>query len=167
MRRRLTELCLFALLCGIVAFWTMHLRAPVPEVIASAAPTAAPPGFDAEVQTRLFGGAVATAAHAQLRATGVVAPTRAGSPGVALIALDDKPARAYGIGQAIAPGWILREVHTDRIVIDRNGARLEIAVPQARPGAGSTPSGNSAPTVATAGGTPTLASPAPGVGASR
>lgn len=169
MLRRLTELCLFAVLCGIVAFWTMQLRAPTPDIVASATPASGAQPFDTEVQTRLFGG-VASIANAQLRATGVVAPSRTGAPGIALLALDDKPARAFSIGQSIAPGWVLREVHTDRVVIDRNGALMEIAVPQARPGAGSTPTGAvaSAPTSSPpTAGAPTLGGPAPGVGASR
>jgi hypothetical protein len=145
--RRVTTLILFALLCASSAYWVMQLRAPVPVVAAAASAIPAPPNLDTALHARLFGGAVRGSSN--IRVTGVVAPTQAHAPGIALLGIDDQPARAYSTGQTLAGGTILREVHVDRVVIDQGGALSELSVPQARPGAASsqgvTPPGQPAP----------------------
>lgn len=146
--RRITTLILFALLCASGAYWVMQLRAPVPVVAPVASAIPPPPSLDTALHARLFGGAV-QGSSSNIRVTGVVAPTQAHAPGVALLAVDDQPPRAYSTGQTLASGAILREVHVDRVVIDQGGALSELSVPQARAGAASsqgvTPPGLPAP----------------------
>lgn len=134
--RHLLSLMLFALLCAIGAYWAMQLRAPTPAVVPAAAAGMPAPGFDAGLHARLFGGPAGTGAG-NVRALGVIAPMRVGAPGIALLAVDDQPARAYATGEALASDTVLRAVHHDRIVIEQGGALNEIAVPQATPGTAS------------------------------
>lgn len=134
--RRFLSSILFALLCAIVAYWAMQLRAPTPAVVAAATSITSVQSFDAELQVRLFGGPAGPNAG-NVRALGVVAPMRADAPGIALLVVDDLPPRAYATGEALATGTVLREVRRDRIVIEQGGALNEIAVPQATPGSAS------------------------------
>ncbi len=140
---------LFALLCAISAYWVMQLRAPTPTIAPSASVLPPAPTLDASLHARLFGGAVVASSASNIRVTGVVAPTQADTQGIALLAIDDQPPRAYSTGQTLSSGAVLREVHVDRVVIDQGGAATELSVPQARPGSassqGATPPGMPAP----------------------
>lgn len=150
--RRLSSLVLFALLCAVLAYWVMQLRAPTPAIVPSGSVLPPPPVLDASLHARLFGGAVSANTSINIRVVGVVAPTIGAAPGIALLTIDDKPPRAYSTGQTIAPGAVLREVHADRVVLDQGGAQTELSVPQARPGTassqGATPPGMPASTPA-------------------
>lgn len=111
------DLALVAALAVTLAWWTWALAAPA----AVAAPAyAAPAALDAADAARLRGlfGAprAAPAAAGPLRLVGVIAPGRA------VFALQGEKPRAARPGEEIVPGTILREVHRDHVVVERNGA---------------------------------------------
>lgn len=127
--RRALSLLLFALLCAVASFWFVQLRAPAPSVAPMALNAPAPPALDVALHARLFGES-AVAANSSIRVAGVMAPVNLNSQGIALLVVDDKPARAFATGQTITPGAWLLEVHTDMVLIDQGGARVQLAVPQ-------------------------------------
>ena len=134
--RRALSLLLFALLCAVTSYWVVQLRAPAPSVAPVAMDAPPPPALDVAVHARLFGES-AVAANSSIRVAGVMAPLNTGSQGIALLVVDDKPARGFATGQVITPGASLLEVHTDMVLIDQGGARVQLAVPQNK-GSGST-----------------------------
>ena len=85
---------------------------------------------------RLFG---ATGdAPTNIRALGVMAEGSTGR-GIALIAIEGKPARAVRAGEAIAPGVILAEVRRDGVVVNRSGALQQIRLATKPPAQGLLP----------------------------
>ena len=113
----LLDAALVAALAVATAYWTWALAAPA----AVAAPSyAAPAATDAAAAARLralFGAPrAAPAAAGPLRLVGVA------SPGQAVFALQGEKPRAARPGEEIVPGTILREVHGDHVVVERNGA---------------------------------------------
>jgi len=108
------DFALVAALAATLAWWTWALAAPA----AVAAPSyAAPAVLEAADAARLRGlfGAPRAAAAGPLRLVGVVSPRQA------LFALQGEKPRAARPGEEIVPGTILREVHRDHAVVERNG----------------------------------------------
>jgi general secretion pathway protein C len=124
-------LAALALLGVVLAYWSWAWFAPSP---APRAPSAVQPGARASTAAGLFGaapqgaGAAAMGAGA-LRLMGVVAAA-AGRGGQAVLRLDGKRSLAVLEGEDIAPGLRLAEVHADHIVLERNGARETLALPE-------------------------------------
>ncbi len=131
--RRLLTLLLFALAVAIAAWWFMQLRAPAVAIAPATVSLPAPPALDGPTQGRLFGERSLTASNVNVSVKGVMAAVDANAPGMALLAIDDGPARAYSTGQTIARGTRVMEVRADRVVLDQGGARVELAVPQGKP----------------------------------
>lgn len=148
MTARLLAFVIWAAVAATVVFWGLRLfvssRSAPPHAVA-AANTSTPRGD----LTRLLGGAAPTSSAApaiaaaanRFRLIGVVAPRGAttGAPGVALIAVDDKPARAFRVGAVVDESWIVQTVHTRGANLGpRGGAaavRLELpALPPAATG---------------------------------
>jgi general secretion pathway protein C len=111
------DAALVAALAVTMAYWTWVLVAPA---AVAASSYAAPAALDAAAAARmraLFGAPrAAPAAAGPLRLVGVVAPSRA------VFALQGGKPRAARPGEEIVPGTILREVHRDHVVVERNGA---------------------------------------------
>lgn len=150
---RLAALGLWLLVAACAAFWGLKLfvrAAPVPP---QAATVASGPALRGDL-TRLLGTApevqeeepTVVAAAARFRLLGVVAPRspRAGGEGLALIAVDGKPAKAYRVGAAIEGDLVLQRVRARGADLGARGApsaavALEVAaLPAAatgRPGA--------------------------------
>lgn len=76
---------------------------------------------------RLFGGGAA-AAEGNIRLLGVIAQGAKGK-GIALLAVDGRPAAAVRAGETIVAGATLAEVRHDRVLVDREGATREIRLP--------------------------------------
>jgi general secretion pathway protein C len=142
--RRALSLLLFALLCAVASYWFVQLRAPAPSIAPVAMDAPPPPALDVTTHARLFGES-AVAANSSIRVAGVMAPLNPGGQGIALLMVDDKPARAFATGQVVTPGTSLLEVHTDMVMIDQGGARVQLAVPQNKGSgsAGISPAGRS------------------------
>jgi len=123
----------FATLGATCAYWALQLLAP-PIAIApseSLVDTRAAP--DLAAAQALFGSASAGAAGVQVeadvdvRVIGVAAsPTR----GSAVLVVGSDVARAYLVGDEVARGLRLVEVRPDAAVLERAGARIELAAPQ-------------------------------------
>ena len=136
---RLAALLLSAAAAGSAAYWVLHWR------VASELPLAAGPvaSAGAEVDTtavaRALGasgastpatGATTTAGDvetARFVLSGVVAD--ASAPGLALIAVDGKPAKPVAVGAVVVEGWTLHRVEARRAVLRRNGAELALQLP--------------------------------------
>jgi general secretion pathway protein C len=130
---RALSLLMFAVLCATVAYWTVTLvnqrNAPAPVVAAPPTPVTV---ADA---ASLFGGQLATAAQeTEITLSGVL--TLANGAAAAIVGVFNGPTRAVTVGQGIGSDATLAEVRARSIVIDRHGARSEIALPA--PGAGPT-----------------------------
>jgi general secretion pathway protein C len=108
--------------------WLWSWLAP-PQSVAALVPPAAPDRLASQLQTRhLFGAAgpvgAGAAAVGQLRLVGAVA-----GAGIALIAVDGRPAQAFRVGGEIAPGIRLTSVAARGIAIERAGVREFLPLP--------------------------------------
>jgi general secretion pathway protein C len=121
---------LACLLSAILAFWGVRLAEKAPPVIPLTPPDPAPK-LDYSLQASLFGAGVQTGAVANIsiRLAGVIAPGSAQGRGVAVLAVESKPMRAYRTGDEIAPGIRLLQVQPTRVVIEQNGVRSEVLLP--------------------------------------
>jgi general secretion pathway protein C len=110
------DFALVAALAATLAWWTWALAAPAAVAAPSYAAPAALEAADAARLRGLFGAPrAAPAAAGPLRLVGVVSPRQA------LFALQGEKPRAARPGEEIVPGTILREVHRDHAVVERNG----------------------------------------------
>ena len=118
-----------ALLGAVLAYWTWAWLAPAAAARAPAAPDAASSASSSAAG--LFGIAKqgpGAAAPGSIRLMGVVAASGE-RRGHAVLRLDAKKTVAVLQGEDIEPGVRLAEVHADRIVLERNGARETLAWP--------------------------------------
>ena len=125
----LANVAALALLGIVLAYWSWAWLAPRP---APRAPAAAEAGGDLSSAGALFGAVKASARAATsgaLRLTGVFAASE-GRRGHALLRLDAKQSVAVLQGEEVEPGVRLAEVHADHVVLERNGARETLALPE-------------------------------------
>lgn len=130
---RIVAVALFALLCAIVAGWALQLLAPRAPVAPSGAVAQAQPPADLGLASQLFGGApvaggepAAAAAPSNIQVSGVLA---AGERGVALLAIDGKPARPFAVGEPVSDGLAVRSVSASEVVLDRGGSPMRLPAP--------------------------------------
>jgi general secretion pathway protein C len=127
----LATLAALALAAVVLAYWTWTWLAPRPEPRAA---SAAEPARSMVAARGLFGaperdrGSPAATGIA-IRLLGVVAATR-GHRGYAVLQLEGREILAVAEGEDVAPGIRLAEVHPDRILLQRNGARESLALPR-------------------------------------
>ena len=155
MQARLSAFVVWALVAAGVAFWGLRLvvrPAPAPaNVQAVAAGVAAGGDF-----TRLFGRATIVeneapapaAESSRFKLLGVLAPVpHAGdaapsATGVALIAVDGKPARPYAVGAALDAGLVLQSVGRRSATIGPSGGAASVQLelpPPVAPATGTLP----------------------------
>ncbi len=117
------------LLCAILAYWTWAWLAPRPTSVVRAADEVQP-RLDAAYT--LFGGArrtsTAAVAAPTIRILGVVAAS-GGKSGYAIVQLDSNRVLAAREGTDIAPGIRLAQVQAGQIILERNGMRETLALP--------------------------------------
>jgi len=160
---RAVALLVWAAVAALAAYWGSRLLArpgPVPPQATLA--TTPPPQGDL---TRLFGAAPVAPAEAapapppadsRFKLLGVVA-RRGNTGGVALIAIDGKPARAYRVGAQVDGDNVLQSVAAREVTIGPRGGVAAVALQlPALPAAVSTPLPPAVPGVA-----PVPASPQP------
>lgn len=126
-----------ALLGAVGAYWTWQWFGPKPEARLS-------PYADAETRiasaTGLFGTPPSSAesptaaASDALRLAGVVAATP-GRDAYAIVVLNNQEILAARQGEEVAPGILLVEVATHHVVLERNGMRETLALPEKAPAA--------------------------------
>lgn len=133
------HLVMFALVVALAAWWALRILTPAP----LAAPPVAPPApvreADPVAAARMFGKVDAVASAASVQVAGVFA---AGKDSSAVLLVDGRPARAYRLGQEVAPGMKLLAVDAGGVTLAVGEARLDARVP-ARPAAA--PLGGPAP----------------------
>jgi general secretion pathway protein C len=118
------------LLCAVLAYWTWAWLAPRPAPQTRAADEV-PPRVDAAYS--LFGGARRTSAPVPtalaIRVLGVVAAS-GGNIGYAVVQLEGNKILAAREGTDIAPGIRLAQVQAGQIILERNGVRETLALPE-------------------------------------
>lgn len=123
-----------ALLGLIGGYWTWQWIAPQPEL---RSPAQAEPGGQIASALELFGtiqreGIAPASTGNAVRLLGVVAAIE-GRDAYAIVILDDKQIIATRRGEDIVPGIRLAEVAPDHVVLDRNGVRESLALPEKAP----------------------------------
>ena len=122
------DLAFVVALALLLAHWTAVRVAP--PALASPQTASEAKAEDARViaARHLFGtsgeAAVAAPAGSRLRLVGVVAPGRA------LIVVDGGKPRSVALGEAVAPGVVLREVRADEALVTNNGAPERLGLPR-------------------------------------
>jgi len=111
----LLELALAAAAAALLAHWTWLALTPRAVGASSLQPQALAPAIP--VKPHLFGasGIAETTSGAKLKLVGLAAPSHA------VFMLDGK-ARSASVGETISPGFVLREVHADHVVVSSNGS---------------------------------------------
>ena len=141
---------MWALVAATAVFWGLRLfvSAPAAPAHALTLDTGAAPRADL---SRLFGAdapevteTIVPALASRFRLLGVVAPKPAGqNTGVALIAVDGKPPRAYRVGTAIEAGMVLQAVQGRGASLGPRGGAAQVRLdvpPLPPPNMGSLPS---------------------------
>ena len=109
------ELALAAAAAALLAHWTWLALTPRAVGVSSVKPRA--DARSVSVKPHLFGasGVAETASGSKLKLVGLASPSHA------VFSLDGK-ARSASVGDTIATGFVLREVHPDHVVVSNNGA---------------------------------------------
>jgi len=123
-----TTFLLWALVAGSAVFWGLRMSARSAAAPAVAAATRPPPAADPAAVARLLGATPAAAAApaapalaSRLVLVGVVAGA-ASQQGVALIAVDGKPAKPFRVGATIDEGVVLQSVQGRRAALAQGAA---------------------------------------------
>ena len=122
-----------ALLSAVLAYWTWAWFAPRPQPRAPAiaeagTAVAAAAGLFGRVQRKGDGPAPTGIAIKLLGVAAAAGKTR----GYAVVELEPRNILAVREGDEVAPGIRLAEVYTDRVILERNGARETLAWPEPR-----------------------------------
>jgi general secretion pathway protein C len=150
MQVRMLAFVIWAAVAASAVFWLLRLWASSPTAPAHtvAVATAAPPRGDL---TRVFGAPPAAAGPvaaptqpalaSRFKLLGVAAPREGGDrTGVALIAVDDKPARGFKVGAVIDGDLVLQSVHPRGAALGPSGSAPAVSLElPALPGAVSSP----------------------------
>lgn len=118
---------LFIAVCASAAFWGLPWFQP-PAAPAFATPQARPAPPDIAAAAGLFGGAPAGPVATAYQLKGVIED---GPDGVAILVADGKPAQAVGVGQEVAPGVRVTEVHQRYVLLDDGGSVKRLELPDA------------------------------------
>jgi general secretion pathway protein C len=140
MLSRVAAFVIWAAVAGSLVFWVLRLAVRPAAVPAHATVVSAAPAYSGDL-ARMFGAdalpsqpslAAAPVAQpdARFRLVGVVAPrtSSAGGTGVALIATDGKPAKAYRVGAAVDGDLVLLAVHTRGASLGARGQAAQVAL---------------------------------------
>jgi len=119
----LRALAIAAIAAG-VGVWGVLLFAPAPRELPPMLDSIVPPLHDVSSVAQWFGGAPL---RVRVSAVGVIASDD--GRGAALLSVDGGPARAYRVGQALAPGVTLDAVGAATVSIDQDGVVEQVPVP--------------------------------------
>ncbi|GAB5098619.1 general secretion pathway protein GspC [Caballeronia sp. LP006] len=125
---RLISLAALALFCVTVTYWVVTLTsrqtAPLPAAAATRTPSV-------EQAATIFGGQLERQANQDVHLFGILALQHGAA---AIVSYGGEPARAISLGGPLTQGVKLSEVRARSIIIDRNGSKSEIFLPQMPPG---------------------------------
>ena len=113
-----------------VGVWGALLLAPAPREAPPVLGSMMPQLYDTKPVAQWFGG---SPLRVRVTAAGVISADD--GRGAALLSVDGAPARAYRVGQTLAPGVVLDSVSASAMTIAQDGLAEHIAVPAA-PGVG-------------------------------
>jgi general secretion pathway protein C len=122
---RLVSLALFAALCATATYWLLTLTSHDATPLAAAAPNRTPESVNAAVT--LFGSKAGAAQVSDIHLSGILM-LREGA--AAIVSYGNDPARAVSLNNRIADGIKLVDVRARSIIVERNGTRSEIYLPQ-------------------------------------
>jgi general secretion pathway protein C len=132
---KLATIAIIALLAwtGARIFWSF--TAPATSEPAIAVDTDPSRVAQAIAARHLFGDAVALGAavvvvETTIKLDGVVAPTRPGQIGIAIVSSQGKPAVAVRVGEEIMPGVTLHRVLARSVEIERGGQIQRLTLPE-------------------------------------
>jgi general secretion pathway protein C len=155
---RLVSLVVWAGVAGSAVYWGLKVFVHAPPV-PSAAQQVAVQALVSSDWSRLFGAdAPPPAADAEpqpppdtrFQLLGVVAPRASGRGGVALIGVDGKPPRAYGIGAAVEGNLVLQRVQAREAQLGPSGGPVQVRLqlpPVPVASAGPAPAGVTLPNI--------------------
>ena len=129
---RLVSVLLFAGLCGVIASWALELLKPQAPIAPASAIGQAQPPTNLGPAGSLFGATpqATTATAVQAPSNVQVAGVLAGGPNaVALLAVDGKPAKPFGIGETVAEGLKVTAIGADSVTLDRRGQAVKLPAP--------------------------------------
>ncbi|HKO67397.1 MAG TPA: hypothetical protein VJU53_06300 [Burkholderiaceae bacterium] len=121
------HLVCFVAVMAIAGYWGIRIFTPSP--IAAPPPLPPPPLRDPDpmAAARMFGKVdVAQSVASNIQAVGVFA---AGKDSSAVLVVDGKPARAFVVGQNVAPGMKLVSVTSEIAVLETASGRQEVRMP--------------------------------------
>jgi general secretion pathway protein C len=122
------HLVMLALLGVVATYWGIKVLTPPPA--SAPPPLAAPPPREPDpvLAARMFGlvQAAQSVVLANVQVAGVFV---AGSDSSAVLTVDGKPARAYLLGQEVAPGTKLEEVRAEGVTLSGAGGRQDLRIP--------------------------------------
>lgn len=128
---RSLTLLLFLVLVSVIAYWAMQLLVPRGAIAPadSVGDNGRPP---LPVASRLFGAPNTAEAPSapppiNVRVLGIL---EAGRRGVAILSIDERPARAYAVNQRTDGGSVIKAVQHDKVIIDHQGQRIEAQPPR-------------------------------------
>ncbi|WP_323000081.1 type II secretion system protein N [Castellaniella sp.] len=110
-------------IAGGIGLWGTLLLAPQPDPAPPMLAVAPAPAPSLDTLAGWFGSG---RGRLQVRMTGLIA---AGPRGTAILSIDGAPARAFRVGDTLAPGVTLTEVHAHGIVVSQDGMDDAIAAP--------------------------------------
>jgi general secretion pathway protein C len=126
--RVLGHVAMLSLVALIATYWGIKVLTPPPA--SAPPPLAAPPPRDADpvLAARMLGLVQAgqTVVVSNIQVSGVFA---AGRDSAAVLVVDGKPARAYLIGQEVAPGTSLEAVRPDGVTLSGAGGKQDVRIP--------------------------------------
>ena len=129
---RLVSVLLFAGLCGVIASWALDLLSPHAPIAPASAIGQAQPPTSLGPAGSLFGASpqATTAAVTQAPSNVQVSGVLAGGPNaVALLAVDGKPAKPFGIGDTVSDGLTVTAISADSVTLDRRGQAVKLSAP--------------------------------------
>lgn len=139
MRVRLVAFVIWAAVAASAMFWLLRLGASSPAAPAHTVAVAAATIPRGDL-TRLFGAAPAATGEgpaavvesplaSRFKLLGVAAPRQGGDRhGLALIAVDGKPARSYAVGAAVDGELLLQSVHARGARLGMSGAQAQVTL---------------------------------------
>jgi general secretion pathway protein C len=131
----LLHVLMLAIVCAIAAYWGVRILTPQPTAAPPPISAPAPREPDPMLAARMFG-LIQQPAQARVASNIQVAGLfAAGKDSSAVLTVDGKPARAFVLGQDVAPGTRLVEVNAEGVVVESSAGRQELRAPP-RPAAG-------------------------------
>jgi general secretion pathway protein C len=119
---------MLAVVAVIATYWGIRILTPPPASAPPPLASAPPRDPDPILVARMLGlvQAAQTTVVSNIQVAGVFA---AGKDSSAVLVVDGKPARAYLIGQEVAPGTSLESVRPDGVTLSGAGGKQDVRIP--------------------------------------